>query len=1318
MADIKLICTVVPNPYRTAKTNKPSFSLCITPKIQTNGQLNRWQAVLKWTSFLDLLQANKDLKVVLGKQTLAGNTYTMKNEFKVCKISWDKGQLLADYFKNDEGKLNSRYKDVRERLWSKLVKPDYRADAFTINETGDPVKPVLPFAMESLKLEQKSIMMQLEAAQIEANDDKKNGKKTLFEIDSKYIEATEKLIQQANKKERTEFHKLLSMITGYPHMARMLGWIVDFAIDEDFDPSFNIIKMDLNSLAAFVKAKADAEAPFWTVFRQTMEFRLPWTYFEKEGKKITPKYAELFAKDYYVVKNGFIRNSGIAVNSYTITADQYQNAITNEKNNLKPNDVVAFSSDKNPSTGIALKLNFPLLTKIIQNDPLAYNKDVIVLKDYNGKVLNAGLGNIDNFIMFGHHLDIGYRIDVAILENGKEPAVGEIDKDFESLCLRTATYVIDKSPNPTSADDLKLFDLVEDEPWIEENIQIENNRPEVTNPEICRWNNWSLTCPHNGEYKIEDETPNDSVALYNDIELRNALPKEGTLTPLRFGKKYKFRLRSVDICGNSPDRTDKIFDKDFIILSKPYKRMERISPPEIHFRKLIYEKNNKNQRVVIPNFEGENLFTLVIKTRIKTNGTLLLSDSCDRALAPPRVATSFVELHGVIDSLLKDKDNRFLVYEKASYVKLSEEEELFKLNEEIPFLSDPCTTGVNIRIDQLPSQDLINIWPEADLAYIGRKFGGLTLQHPDGSQKTRLELSTDQRNLKIHLKAGGVLQGQIKTLASTNPAKYFEVDNGDKTIFDDNKDTDSVKEILLIHAVQRPMLINDQNDAATFKEEYHLTSFQPQKRVPKEVKARLELNLKEDETLIFPFATTGDLFLNAYWDEVITDLNDNKGFRIEKTNLSIPISNVAVNDNAKDPFKFPKLKYEKDMVVGNETEIKRMLQAFQNFTHEFKDTKFRKVSYELVAESRFKQYFPEAESFAVKGILSKPLMIKNTEQCPQLHIDSITPVFNWTISNDFVTRRQNMVRIYFNGDWFLTGAQEQVSILYLKNSNTIKDECEGMVSGFGKDATTFTTGDFNMAAKPLTEDFFLTLDHDNKLVRAEVVASDSIDLRILDRAASNFIQPVAGKADFPTCASLYNPKFDTRRKKFYIDVYIAEDATKDNYWPFLKLALSRYQGNSIMEKGLYDYRFSSITMAPKIPLLPSRTVDVKNKRFVLDNILTNNYWSRTLEFYLIIETNSTKDLANLVEDGVIVPAVAIRLDQLKDGRLSYRKTNEEIKDIIKKFNVKRIFIEEFEVYEKEDFNIKTAIDPELGCPLNYSPREDIRKRLVFSYLFD
>jgi hypothetical protein len=121
----------------------------------------------------------------------------------------------------------------------------------------------------------------------------------------------------------------------------------------------------------------------------------------------------------------------------------------------------------------------------------------------------------------------------------------------------------------------------------------------------------------------------------------------------------------------------------------------------------------------------------------------------------------------------------------------------------------------------------------------------------------------------------------------------------------------------------------------------------------------------------------------------------------------------------------------------------------------------------------------------------------------------------------------------------------------------------------------------------------------------------------------------------------YPVDFDTQRQMWYCDLAINPGKM---YFPFVRLALARYQPHSVRDNGT-DVCLSEVVLAPMMQLVPDRQTtltfhdDAKNSRFTLtiEGTIHNDYRKAfgVMNYLVIsfIDTRLVQPIYGLVDDG-------------------------------------------------------------------------------------
>jgi hypothetical protein len=234
--------------------------------------------------------------------------------------------------------------------------------------------------------------------------------------------------------------------------------------------------------------------------------------------------------------------------------------------------------------------------------------------------------------------------------------------------------------------------------------------------------------------------------------------------------------------------------------------------------------------------------------------------------------------------------------------------------------------------------------------------------------------------------------------------------------------------------------------------------------------------------------------------------------------------------------------------------------------HEFHDTKYHRVDYTPVGVTRFREYFPAATNTPAATTatgLALPREVLNSARPATPKFLYALPVFEWDTppGTPGVTKRRRTgggLRIYLERPWFSSGDGELLGIVFQEGVNflNLADSVKPLVTYWGADPI--------WDANP-------TSTHAEKAHFKNAVESGSGTMLEENPA---IVVTVVG----------YSVKFDPVRNLWFADIRID---TGDAYWPFVRLALARFQPKSVENAFL-----SRVVPADFIQIPPRREAEV------------------------------------------------------------------------------------------------------------------------------
>ncbi len=804
--------------------------------------------------------------------------------------------------------------------------------------------------------------------------------------------------------------------------------------------------------------------------------------------------------------------------------------------------------------------------------------------------------------LYAEDLLRGYRIEVSTAGGA-----------WHSLCWRVGSYQLVDNHGQL----VRELPQVTDEGYIKSastSSADADGSPLYLHDALARWSGWSLTVPrpgrvlHNrldgppaagGRYEQPDWPDSDPQP---DYRLKVTFePKRRSLPRLRFGLSYRMRARAVDLSGEllTPPKATDVASEEVT-----YRRFEPAPPPPpLPLREY---------------WPGESLERIVLRSDYDRDCTTYAHDAFGapagesqahpcRHIFPPKTAQQMVELHGKLDIGFgntgdPDAAYRISLREDGSFANPElidvhtvdidhpqatiafghpepieiaatmprpddpEPTKSYLINRDdstliTPYLPDPIAAGIALRgVPGLVNQ--VSGTPLTVVNVLSSAGGGATepllqISHhgnwPDyESLRLRVEEDTGaapptkphwdatNRVLTVYLPKGASAEIRYSSYLNApgldahgiwdwiddgNPAGALRAQalNGAHWMIS------PARVFSLVHAVQRPL------HTAYFPA---LDTDRQLSETTAQLKGQLQLDV----------ATTGRIDVLASWTEWLDDPTDGV---ITKPRQGVAF-NLAVPDSWSDNFAFPP-----PAPAGDPPRTRQ----------EFGDTKHRTVDYSIRATTRFREYLPNALTAdqlsrdSAAGQVAR-VNVKSTARPDAPHILYAVPTFGWptpapapgwpTLEH---TRGGGGLRIYVDRPWYTSGEGELLGVVMTANEpNPLPDHLR---SRYGLDPT--VSG--NPAAAVLN---LLPAHFPNR-------TTDKPDIVLAEDEALQ--GTVAG----------FTPHWDTTRKLWYFDLELATEDLPWNSWPFLRLALCRYQPNALPKAEI-----SKIALAEFAQVAPER----------------------------------------------------------------------------------------------------------------------------------
>ncbi len=320
--------------------------------------------------------------------------------------------------------------------------------------------------------------------------------------------------------------------------------------------------------------------------------------------------------------------------------------------------------------------------------------------------------------------------------------------------------------------------------------------------------------------------------------------------------------------------------------------------------------------------------------------------------------------------------------------------------------------------------------------------------------------------------------------------------------------------------------------------------------------------------------STERLVLEARWSEWVDDIAADGPVRVDRHDvvLSSPVQ----------PDEHFGLLFLIDAVLGGTdgTEPVVSHKAIQNFP----DTHHRRVRYAARGLTRYAEFFEPADRPAEDDptLLGAPreLTVASSARPSAPEVVDVVPLLLWEDGTEpdqpFALRRarRSGARIWLERPWFSSGDGELLAVV-LGGPGVPPT----LASRWGKDPVQLTGVPANVTLPPLVS------PRDMVLAQATGEVVDPRPGRPVTPSVAAKLVDANGRPEVRVLG--YRPEYHPGRKQWFVDVALDPG---DSLWPFVRLAVARYQPDS-----LEDHTLSPVVLADWVQPLPER-VTTANRR--------------------------------------------------------------------------------------------------------------------------
>jgi hypothetical protein len=774
----------------------------------------------------------------------------------------------------------------------------------------------------------------------------------------------------------------------------------------------------------------------------------------------------------------------------------------------------------------------------------------------------------------------GYRVDVR-----------QDTGPWQSLCLRNTTFTFANGAAPIT--------VPGDEGYVKATAMSTANGEPLHNvsESLFHWDGWSLvasrpglsvgpTSAANGAPAEGPVDPLSTGATLNMPYASKVVSQPGSLMKLRFGRSYQFRVRAVDLCGNDMRSAASDNTTEHASPVKKFVRYEPVSPPVLQIRRPVTEGESLEHLVIRSDPYAPtplNAQAWAAKNNVAppgappaapaTMGMGLYYATCERHVAPPKTSVQLAEYHGAVDAavasvpagqaranaawaIVSKEDGSFNdrhvtdsttgQYRTYGQPGRSIVTPAFSMPEVAKAIASglPAFTGdqeITPRGTALqPGQYVVFDTDTVMLPYLpdanatGLAVQGLSstpLFRTYGARATNPsggawpELSTFR--IVLNESASGItFSGLSASLSAASGATTISLPPA--TLVDitySSTVSDPIAHAFGPASTSDAMFASAQKGLLpTLSPPRTLTVVHAVQRPKAPALFNGDVSVlprAEGETvqtvqanLRFDGPSSGRVDLVASWVEYV----DTGVGSVDPSTNPIPHTGSI------------------HTITPNVTDST----SFQSVRQLFGDTKRRDITFSSVATTRFREYFPpsitsNSANITTSATLPSPIICRSSARPPIPRVLYAVPSFAFSASGSGTTttrtRAGGIVRVYVDRGWFASGADERLGVVLAQNPGDAA-KIPNLVSVWGQDPIWYRKG---------------------------LGALDTSHINTANVAEIAFGVPLAEGAGTVNVAT-YRPTFNAERGLWYFDIAINADKA---YFPFLRLALVRYQPQSI-----------------------------------------------------------------------------------------------------------------------------------------------------------
>lgn len=358
--------------------------------------------------------------------------------------------------------------------------------------------------------------------------------------------------------------------------------------------------------------------------------------------------------------------------------------------------------------------------------------------------------------------------------------------------------------------------------------------------------------------------------------------------------------------------------------------------------------------------------------------------------------------------------------------------------------------------------------------------------------------------------------------------------------------------------------------------------------------------------------------------------------------------------------------------------------------HEIGDTKYHKVTYTAIATSRFRKCFDFTDEDIASGRtpvtrISQPVTVDilSSARPAAPKVLYVIPTFGWerqsTATGQTSRRTGGGLRVYLERPWYSSGDGELLGVVIPhptgpvdplhKSSYKWMDTLRPYVTQMGADPIWRTTA---TTAWPLPDDFTNKVTWEGDLVLDELSQEPDGVMRL--------------RRDCRVAVIGHEVHYDADRQLWYCDIEISP---KTSYYPFVRLALARYQPKSVQRGGM-DVKLSRVVMADFAQLAPERLATVNCPNATTANVVVTGVdyvgsarFSGSSRMEVSVDTADTALSGELKWRPEPTPAVVLTARRPADNSMRWTWQGQVPLPYPRGSRPMRLVLREYEVFEAD-----------------------------------